>query len=62
MRNYFLWNSCVDREYISAYDKDWIPLFLVHVQVCPPFIFHITLIIERADTPHALGFSAMYPP
>jgi hypothetical protein len=22
MRNYFLWNRCVDREYISAYDKD----------------------------------------
>ena len=22
MRNYFLWNSCVDREYISAYDKE----------------------------------------
>ena len=21
MRNYFLWNSCVDREYISAYDN-----------------------------------------
>lgn len=22
MRNYFLWNSCVDREYISAYTDD----------------------------------------
>jgi hypothetical protein len=22
MRNYFLWNGGVDREYISAYDKD----------------------------------------
>ena len=29
----------------------------MHVQICPPFIFHITLIIERADTPHALGIS-----
>ena len=23
MRNYFQWNRGVDREYISAYDKDW---------------------------------------
>ena len=35
MRNYFQWNRGVDREYISVYDKDWIPLFLVHDQICP---------------------------